>query len=57
MMKAWTDSDQGYLVEWRALEGGVMLIEKSAEKETNVVPTDVQNVLGKFHDVFEWLES
>ncbi|TYK19390.1 Transposon Ty3-I Gag-Pol polyprotein [Cucumis melo var. makuwa] len=35
MMKAWTDSDQGYLVECRALEG-VMLTEESAEKETNV---------------------
>ncbi|KAL4031199.1 hypothetical protein IC575_009473 [Cucumis melo] len=56
LMKAWTDFDQGYLVECRALEGGVMLTEESAETETNVVPTNMQNVVGKFNDVFEWSE-
>ncbi|KAA0057243.1 transposon Tf2-1 polyprotein isoform X1 [Cucumis melo var. makuwa] len=56
MMKAWTKADQGYLVECRALEGGV-LTEESAEIGNNVVPTDVQNVLGKFDDVFEWSKS
>ena len=57
MMKAWTEADQGYLVECRALEGGVMLTEESVETGNNVVPADVQNVLGKFNDVFESSES
>ncbi|TYK18018.1 Retrotransposable element Tf2 [Cucumis melo var. makuwa] len=57
MMKAWTEADQGYLVECRALEGGVMLTEESVETGNNVVPADVQNVLGKFNDVFESPES
>ncbi|KAL0550257.1 hypothetical protein IC582_014763 [Cucumis melo] len=34
-----------------------MLTEESAEKETNVVHTNTQNVLEKFNDVFEWPES
>ncbi|KAA0061363.1 peroxidase 64 [Cucumis melo var. makuwa] len=57
LMKAWTDSDQGYLVECRALQGGVILSEEVMEEEVNMVPADVQTMLDKFNDVFEWPET
>ncbi|KAA0041145.1 anthranilate synthase alpha subunit 2 [Cucumis melo var. makuwa] len=41
MMKAWTDSDQGYLVECRVLEGRVILSEEVVEDEVDMVPADV----------------
>ena len=56
LMKAWTDSDQGYLVECRALEGGLILPEEIVEEEANEIPEDVQKMLDKFDDVFELLE-
>ena len=57
LMKAWTDFDQGYLVECRTLEGGIILSEEVVEEEANMIPADVQKMLDKFNDVFEWLET
>ncbi|TYK09529.1 ty3-gypsy retroelement transposase [Cucumis melo var. makuwa] len=51
------DSDQGYLVECRTLEGGIILSEEVVEEEANMIPADVQKMLDKFNDVFEWLET
>ncbi|TYK17139.1 putative retroelement pol polyprotein [Cucumis melo var. makuwa] len=57
MMKAWTETDQGYLVECRAIEVGVVLVEKEEETEANVIPANVQNVLKNFSDIFYWPET
>ncbi|KAA0062857.1 peroxidase 64 [Cucumis melo var. makuwa] len=51
------DFDQGYLVECRTLEGGIILSEEVVEEEANMIPADVQKMLDKFNDVFEWLET
>ncbi|KAA0059954.1 retrotransposon polyprotein [Cucumis melo var. makuwa] len=57
MMKAWTETGQGYLVECRAIEGGVVLAEKEKETEADVIPTNVQNVMKNFSDIFDWSET
>ncbi|KAL0549008.1 hypothetical protein IC582_013487 [Cucumis melo] len=56
-MKSWTDSDQGYLVECRALEAGVLLLEETTVEENNNAPEEVQKILAKYNDVFEWSET
>ena len=57
MMKAWTETGQGYLVECRAIEGGVVLAEKEKETEADVIPTNVQNVMKNFSDIFDSPET
>ncbi|KAL0539536.1 hypothetical protein IC582_023751 [Cucumis melo] len=57
MMKAWTETDQGYLVECRAIEGGVVLAEEEKGTEVDVIPATVQNVLDNFSDIFDWPDT
>lgn len=56
MMKLWDDFDQGFLVECRALEGGISSAEES-EIEVLTVEESVSIVLKKFEDFFMWLET
>ncbi|TYJ97524.1 transposon Tf2-1 polyprotein isoform X1 [Cucumis melo var. makuwa] len=57
MMKGWTETDQGYLVECRAIEGGVVLAEEEKGTEVDVIPATVQNVLDNFSDIFDWPDT
>ncbi|KAA0049929.1 ty3-gypsy retroelement transposase [Cucumis melo var. makuwa] len=57
LVKTWTDSDQGYLVECRALEGPITVNEITVDEETPQVPTKIDRVLVQFKDVFHWLEE
>lgn len=51
MMKTWDDSEQGFLVECRAIEGGASLTEKNDIEEELTVEEFVQVVLKKFENV------
>lgn len=55
MMKSWDESDQGFSVECRALEGGVTMAEYYGV-EVLTVEESISVVLNKFEDVFDWLE-
>lgn len=57
MMKAWTKFDKGFLIECRALEGGISLAELYGVDGVPTIQESIPTVLAKFKDAFEWLEE
>lgn len=56
-MKTWTYSDQGNLIECRALEGGISFADLYGGDEIPTIQESIPAVLTKFEDVFEWPEE
>lgn len=60
LIKTWEDSDQGFLVECRSMEGEFTSLEESEKELEEVLLTTeelVSIVLKKFEDVFTWPEA
>ena len=57
MIKTWKDSDQGFLIECRAMERVYEPMEDDGIEEVLTVEEAVSVVLKKFEDVFTWPET
>lgn len=59
MMKSWEESDQGFLIEFRSMEGESTSMEDSEKEIEEVLSIEesVTVVLKKFEDVFTWPEK
>ncbi|XP_031745972.1 uncharacterized protein LOC116406393 [Cucumis sativus] len=57
MIKSWRDSDQGFLIECRAMETMYEPPEDNGIEEVLAVDEAVSDVLKKFEDVFTWPET
>lgn len=53
-MKTWIDSDQGFLIECRALQGRMTLAELYVVDDVPIIQESISAVLVKFEDMFEW---
>ena len=57
MIKTWKDSDQGFLIEYRAMERVYEPKEDDGIEEVLTVEEAVFVVLKEFEDVFMWPET
>ena len=57
LVKTWGEEDQGYLVEYRALEKCEISEEEDSIEEVLTEEESVVVVLKKFDDVFDWPET
>ena len=57
MIKTWKDSDQGFLIECRAMERVYEPKEEDGIEEVLIVEEAVSIVLKKFEDAFIWPET
>lgn len=57
LMKSWSSSDQGFLVECRVMEGGMSLVELYGVDEVLIVVESIPALLSKIDNVFEWPEE
>lgn len=57
MIKAWTKSDQGFLIECRALEGGISLADLYGLDDVPNIQESIPAVLAKLEDAFERSEE
>lgn len=53
-IKSWTEVDQGFLIEYRAMEGGVSLAEWYEVDDVYTISESNPAVIDSFADVFEW---
>ncbi|KAA0031986.1 Transposon Ty3-I Gag-Pol polyprotein [Cucumis melo var. makuwa] len=54
MMKTWTEYDQGFLIECRALEGGIAFAELYGIDAVPTIHKSIPTVLAKYEDIFYW---
>ncbi|KAL0539948.1 hypothetical protein IC582_024170 [Cucumis melo] len=55
IMKSWKADDQSFLVECKAMEGGVSVDEGVDEEPLPTVENAIPAIIDKYADVFEWM--
>ncbi|KAA0045922.1 transposon Tf2-1 polyprotein isoform X1 [Cucumis melo var. makuwa] len=54
IMKTWTPSDQGFLIECRFLEGGMTFAELYGIDDVPTIQESILTAIAKFEDVYDW---
>lgn len=54
MMKSWSPTNQGFLIECRAMERGITFAELYEVDEVPMMTESIPALLSKFEDVFDW---